>query len=63
MPIFKYQDGTECECDELVKNYYASGALFVERPMVNGKVHGTMKTYDEVGPLKSEFLFINGKIA
>ena len=45
---------------EVRKEYYASGALWVETPYKNGNMHGIRKWYYESGALMWETLFVNG---
>ena len=44
-----YIDGSRCECDSIVTEYYSEGNVWSEAPMVNGKVHGTKKVYYMTG--------------
>ena len=45
---------------EVKKEYYESGALEVEIPYVNGKMHGISRGYYESGALKYETPYVNG---
>ena len=46
---------------EVKKYYFASGALWIEDPYVNGKIHGIDKWYYESGALERETLYKKGK--
>ena len=46
---------------EIRKYYYPSGALWVETPCVNGKMHGITKQYYESGAIEWEIPYVNGE--
>ena len=47
---------------EVTKLYYESGALMVETPYVNGKMHGIEKWYYESGALMAEIPYVDSEI-
>ena len=46
---------------EVRKEYYASGALYSETPLVNGKKHGIARAYYESGALLWVIPYVNGQ--
>ena len=56
-----YKDGTPCECDEMHRVDFASGALWQEIPYVNGERHGSIREYFESGALSWVAPYVNGK--
>ena len=46
---------------EIRKYYYPSGALWVETPCVNGKMHGITKQYYESGAIEWEIPYVDGE--
>jgi antitoxin component YwqK of YwqJK toxin-antitoxin module len=52
-----YKDGTPCECEEMGRRYYKSGALAWEAPYIKNKRHGVEKEYYESGIIASEIPF------
>lgn len=44
-PKTEYLDGTRCECDSIVSEFYSEGNVWSETPMRNGMVHGAKKVY------------------
>jgi len=46
---------------EIRKYYYPSGALWVETPCVNGKMHGITKRYYESGAIEWEIPYVNDR--
>ena len=41
----KYKDGTDCECDYILREYYDSGVLHKEIPITNNDTLGWVMTY------------------
>ena len=56
-----YKDGAPCNCDQMVRGNYASGALKWEAPYVKELMHGVLRRYYESGRLEAEIPFENGK--
>ena len=56
-----YKDGTQCNCDTILRMYSESGDLLWETPYKNDKKNGIEKEYYESGALMSEMPFENGK--
>lgn len=57
----KYKNGTHCECDSLKKEYYPSGELKSEIPLVDGKPHGIVYVYHTNGDVLGKTEMFNGK--
>lgn len=59
MAAFYYNDGKEVECDDLHR-VFKDGALEMETPYVDGKIHGIMRCYFDTGEIDIEISMIKG---
>lgn len=58
-----YKDGTGCGgCDSIHKEYGKPGILLSDVPLVNGKMHGEARYYNESGSLYITGTYYEGKL-